>query len=315
MKIDVSIIVPVYNVENYLHRCVDSILEQTYSNFEIILVDDGSKDDSGNICDYYKQKDCRVKVIHKENGGLSDARNCGMKIAKGDYILFVDSDDYLDKFSIEKLFEKAKKFNLDIVEGKAYTVKKSTTIDDFVTYGIDEKRIYSGTEYAISRIKNHCFYAAVWLKMYKKELIEKNKLKFKDKRLHEDELWNPQAILNADRIMYIDYPFYYYDTSRDSSIMNNISQKNIESVMKNCYELADFYKSKNMKISSRNIFLNYVVKQYMMISTKCSNEIEWYKSKRNLNFVFKNIRSLSMFCVAVIYSLNINVFFYFFKKR
>ena len=93
----ISIIVPVYNVENYLKECIDSILRQEFRDYEIILVDDGSKDDSGKICDEYGKKYSFISVIHKKNGGLSDARNFGLKIAKGEYILFIDSDDYIAK--------------------------------------------------------------------------------------------------------------------------------------------------------------------------------------------------------------------------
>ena len=91
----ISVIVPVYNVESYLEKCIDSIIHQTYKNLEIILVDDGSTDNSGKICDVYKEKDSRIKVIHKQNRGLSSARNCGLEIAKGEYIGFVDGDDYI----------------------------------------------------------------------------------------------------------------------------------------------------------------------------------------------------------------------------
>ena len=108
----ISVIVPVYNVKQYLRRCVDSILKQTYENIEIVLIDDGSTDESGAICDRYAQKDVRVKVIHKENGGLSDARNKGMQEARGEYFAFVDSDDYIAKDYIAYLFEL-------IVENKA----------------------------------------------------------------------------------------------------------------------------------------------------------------------------------------------------
>ena len=110
----ISIIVPVYNVEKYLHRCVSSILQQTYSKFEVILVDDGSKDASGRICDVFASKDERVRVIHKENGGLSSARNAGLDIANGKYIGFVDSDDYIENDMYEIMYNALIKNNVDI---------------------------------------------------------------------------------------------------------------------------------------------------------------------------------------------------------
>ena len=121
MGLMISIVVPVYNVEKYLSQCLDSILTQTYKNLEIILVDDGSTDKSGSICDSYKKKDPRIVVIHKENGGLSDARNAGVAICKGDFISFVDSDDYLSPYFYEILMGVAQKRNCDIVALKSGT--------------------------------------------------------------------------------------------------------------------------------------------------------------------------------------------------
>ena len=104
----VSVIVPVYNVEDYIRECLDSLINQTLTDIEIILVDDGSKDLSGTICDEYAKKDCRIKVIHKENGGQSSARNAGLKVSTGEYILFVDSDDYIVENTLETLLNEAK---------------------------------------------------------------------------------------------------------------------------------------------------------------------------------------------------------------
>lgn len=111
----ISVIVPVYNVEKYLSQCLDSIIHQTYKNLEIILVDDGSTDSSGLICDNYSQKDKRIKIIHKCQGGLSDARNAGLKIATGEYISFIDSDDFIDKNMYSILINNTQKYNSDIV--------------------------------------------------------------------------------------------------------------------------------------------------------------------------------------------------------
>ena len=107
--IQLSIIIPVFNVEKYLEECINSVLQQTFSNFEIILVDDGSTDSSGNICDLYSQKDRRIQVIHKENGGLSSARNAGLRIAKGKYVGFIDSDDWISETMYQHLYEEAEK--------------------------------------------------------------------------------------------------------------------------------------------------------------------------------------------------------------
>ena len=126
----ISIIVPIYNVEKYLKKCIDSIINQTYKNLEIILVDDGSPDNCGKICDEYAKKDNRIKVIHKENGGVSSARNVGVENATGEYIGFVDSDDYIEKDMYEVLINNLKKENADISIISNYEVYKNKIIEN-----------------------------------------------------------------------------------------------------------------------------------------------------------------------------------------
>ena len=145
----VSIVVPVYNVEKYLKRCVESLLNQTYSNIEIILVDDGSSDHCPVLCDNYAKKDDRVIVIHKKNGGLSDARNCGLLKASGEYILYVDSDDYIERDSCEKLIVGMIE-NVDVVVG-AYNELRSNKIIEKRHSNLSQNRIYHSTNlYKIS---------------------------------------------------------------------------------------------------------------------------------------------------------------------
>lgn len=308
MDKDVSIIVPVYNVKKYIERCVNSLINQTFTNIEIILVDDGSTDGSELICDKYAEKDSRIRVVHKTNGGLSDARNTGMNLALGRYILFVDSDDYIDKNAIQKLLTVANKYNAEIVEAKAIAKSEEGELDSFASINIEENKIYDGVEYALARIKNHCFYAAAPFKLYNLNFLKKHELKFKYGRLHEDELWNPQVILRAKKIVFIDYPFYYYDISRENSIMSSITIKNIESVFENCYELVDFYKTNLNDKRKRNIFLDYVIKQYVMICLRCTNKLDWYKKNRNIKFVLENAKSLKMKFVVLLWIVNVNMF-------
>ncbi len=124
----ISIIIPVYNVERYLRECIDSIIAQTYKNLEIILVDDGSSDKSGEICDEYSKKDSRIKVIHKKNGGLSDARNVALDITKGDYIGFIDSDDYIEKDMFQILYNLAEEYNAEISSISFYKMLENKVI-------------------------------------------------------------------------------------------------------------------------------------------------------------------------------------------
>ncbi|QFF99864.1 glycosyltransferase family 2 protein [Psychrobacillus glaciei] len=160
-QIDVSVIVPVYKVEDYLNRCVDSLVNQTYENMEIILIEDGSPDNCGIICDEYSLKYQRISVIHKENGGLSDARNHGIDAAKGEYILFVDSDDFIELDAIEKMILYAKEHRLDIVCGDTYRTILNDSEPIFsrtkLCGGTLENKIITGEEYLVDCIKKKDF--------------------------------------------------------------------------------------------------------------------------------------------------------------
>lgn len=199
----ISVIVPVYNVEEYIYECVDSILAQTYTNLEIILVDDGSPDRCGEICEEYAQLDARVKVIHKKNGGLSDARNAGLDLAKGEYIAFVDSDDYILPTFIATLSENLIKHNADISIVGAFRNLKAlrashagnrvTFYDSYLTFLYD-KTIQDGK-------------IEVWRKLYKKEIW--SSLRFPFGKKSEDTFVYPYVVYNR-KIVYADSKLYYY---------------------------------------------------------------------------------------------------------
>lgn len=165
----ISVIVPIYNVEKYLKKCIDSIINQTYSNLEIILVDDGSPDNCGKICDEYQVQDSRIKVIHKKNGGLSDARNAGIKEATGEIISFIDSDDFIDLDMYEYMLNEMQKENADIVicGTKIDFEKGKTNIKR-----AEERKILKSKDALIELNSFKSFDMAVWNKLYKKEIIE-----------------------------------------------------------------------------------------------------------------------------------------------
>ena len=171
MKELISIIVPIYNVEAYLERCLDSLVGQTYSNIEIILVDDGSTDHCPEICDIWERKDPRIKVIHKENGGLSDARNVGIKKVSGDYIIFVDSDDWLHRDMIKILADIRMETNADIVECKAKKVTEYVK-DDSINFKEINIRQFSSREALEALIDENILKQTVWNKLYKKDVID-----------------------------------------------------------------------------------------------------------------------------------------------
>ena len=197
----ISIIVPVYNVEAYLTRCVESILAQTYTDWELILVDDSSPDRCPKMCDAYAAEDKRIKVIHKANGGLSDARNHGLDAATGEYILFVDSDDYIHPNMLQAMSQLATEKNADIVqcsyirgtENSFPTIKESTK-----HYTFDNKSIFASTRQQ----------TILWAKLYRRNLW--NNLRMPVGKIHEDDFTTWRLYCNSQIIVVIDTPYYYY---------------------------------------------------------------------------------------------------------
>lgn len=214
----ISIIVPIYKVEKYLDKCVDSIVNQTYQNLEIILVDDGSPDNCPRMCDDWAKKDSRIKVVHKPNGGLSDARNAGMKIATGEYVAFIDSDDWLDLNMVETLFNEAVASDSDIVACGIRMVWEDDTPDKILTQMCGRKVFYSNKEAMCNLIQEMCILQTVWNKIYRRKTIDK--ILFPIGKINEDEFWTWKAIANSDKVVYIDTPLYNY-LQRNGSIMRN----------------------------------------------------------------------------------------------
>lgn len=221
----ISVIVPVYKVEKYLDRCVASIANQTYQNLEIILVDDGSPDNCPAMCDGWAAKDSRVKVIHKENGGLSDARNAGMDVAAGAYIAFVDSDDWIHSDYIRQLYWAAASHDADIAACDFRTV-----YEEMPDNGLPEApSIQPCTpEQAIESMTNNSnFRAVAWNKLYRREVLGKDR--YPKGRYHEDEFFTYRILDKARRLVYIDLPLYYY-FQRPGSIMSSISSRHLDAL-------------------------------------------------------------------------------------
>lgn len=210
----ISVIVPVYNVEQYLEKCVNSIINQTYKNLEIILVDDGATDSSGNMCDELAKSDNRIKVYHKENGGLSDARNYGVERATGEYIGFVDSDDYIDSEMYEKLYEAIKKENVDVAECSLKVIYPGK-IELFT----DEKyyKVLGKTEYLEEYLTIKKIFGSVWTKLIKSDVAKK--LVFPKGKLYEDTYYAYDLIEKVDRYVIMNNPYYNY-LMRENSITN-----------------------------------------------------------------------------------------------
>lgn len=219
----VSIIVPLFNAENVINRCVDSILKQTYRDFELILVDDGSQDASGNICDDYAARDSRIHVIHKENTGVSDSRNIAIQNARGTYLQFVDSDDWLAPEATGLLISSANAYPCELVVSDFYRV-----IDNRIAHkgSIQENGILSREEFASFMMEKPAdfYYGVLWNKLYKKSLIEQFQLKM-DTEISwcEDFMFNLEYICHVKNIYVLRVPIYYYVKTRHSLSTQGIS--------------------------------------------------------------------------------------------
>lgn len=214
----ISVVVPVYHVEAYIERCIESLLHQTYQNLEIILVDDGGDDACPAICDAYAKKDARIKVIHKKNGGLSDARNAGLKEARGTYLAYVDSDDYILPDTYEKMQKALKRENADIAVCNYESVtEQGESIAEKNTKMDISDRTYTSKE-AICNLcgPNYHYWVTAWNRLYKTEIAKQ--VRFPVGKIHEDEFTAHLFYDKADKIVGISEPFYKY-VIRENSIM------------------------------------------------------------------------------------------------
>lgn len=231
----ISVIVPVYKVEPFLDRCVQSIVNQSYSNLEIILVDDGSPDKCPTMCDAWAKKDSRIKVIHKENGGLSDARNVGMSIATGELVGFVDSDDWIAPNMYQHLYDLMVKDNSDIVACGIKMIWEDKTPSRILTKS--GCCVLNKEEAMRAIIEESWLKQPVWNKLYKMALIRD--IHFPVGKYHEDVFWSYQAIARAERVSVSDHVGYFY-VQRSGSIMGEgYSLKRLDAVEAK-YQMLEF---------------------------------------------------------------------------
>lgn len=226
----ISVIVPVYKVEKYLDKCVQSIVDQTYQNLEIILVDDGSPDNCGAMCDAWAEKDSRIKVVHKVNGGLSDARNAGMVIATGEYIGFVDSDDCIAPEMYALMHSRILADGSDIAACGVEMVWEDGTENRMLTR---QGNCVLDTSAAMEAVIDESWLKQpVWYKLYKTELVRD--IPFPVGKYHEDVFWTWQAVARANKVSVFDTPCYYY-LQRSGSIMGQkYSLKRLDALEAKC---------------------------------------------------------------------------------
>lgn len=291
----ISVIVPVYNVEKYLYRCIGSILNQTFKDLEIILIDDGSKDRSGIICDEFKKKDNRIKVIHKKNEGLGLARNTGMDIATGDYITFVDSDDYISTTLVEDLYKGIVSNNVDTALGG---FKKITNDDKILLEKIPEFNSYSEKNVleeflpkliGSSPEKSDSIKMSVWNGMYSRDIISKNKIKFPSERefISEDIIFALEYYRFSKGVCILNNSNYYYRVNQNSltksyrkdrfEASKKIYQKELEMIRE-----LDIYEKSKLRLN----------RQFFIFVKKCISQENIKISHLNYKQALNNIKKI-----------------------
>jgi len=300
MSCKLSIIVPVYKVESYLNRCIDSILQQTFTDFELILVDDGSPDNCGKICDDYSKIDHRIKIIHKENGGLSSARNAGISIASGEYITFVDSDDFLHKNMYEILFHYATKHSSDIVICDYLEVYEDNLNTTEINNFHFKEENFSNLDGLNSLYSDKGVqFVVAWNKLFKKQLFDN--IRFEENKIHEDEFIAHRLIFNSSKIIYLPIKLYYYVQRKNSITGLPFNIKKLD-LVKAYKDRVNFFKQINqpeLKDKTEYYYISMFFQYY-------------FKAKKELPNCYQDLKILKReFCT--------NIFSYmknpYFKKK
>jgi glycosyltransferase involved in cell wall biosynthesis len=289
-----SIIVPIYKVENYIHQCINSILSQTFKDFELILVDDGSPDQCPYICDDYAQKDNRIKVIHKKNGGLVSARKAGLEIASGKYVGYVDSDDWIEKDMFEVLCNAARIHNTDIVICdilQSYT-NKEIKLNQMIKPGIYDKNKLRNYVYPYMLYSGEFFkfglFPAVWNKIFNRELLEKNQFNvINEIRMGEDAACTYPCLLDATSIYILEKKYLYHYRQNSLSMTKKYDDKFLEGML----TLYSLLKEIN---NEKNIFdLSEQLRYYLVFLTIGAVDNEFNKSnKKNYRDKLKYVKDM-----------------------
>lgn len=281
MNPEISIIVPVYNVEKYLKRCIDSILNQSFTDFELILVDDGSTDNSGKIIDEYALKDKRIKVIHKENGGQGSARNRGLDIAKGNYIGFVDSDDWIHKDMYKILYENIIKYNMDISQIDHKPTSSYINDEDIINekvHIVDNILEEFGNCTSFELLP----YIFVWNKLYKADIW--SNFRFPENKFAEDLRVIYKIYDKSNKMIKIDRKLYYYFMSDNSSTRGKFNIKKLEDI-EAWEEMLQFFNNKHSDINISNlkaVFCGRLLRYYFWSYEYKNIQVD-LKKKFNMN--------------------------------
>lgn len=301
----ISVIIPVYNVEKYINQCINSVINQTYTNLEIILIDDGSPDRCGEICEEYALKDSRIKVIHQSNGGLSKARNSGLDIATGDYIGFVDSDDYIKDNMYEFLLQLLLKNNADISICGTFDIEKNSYYE--------EEHYYNSEEAIKLMLTETKFNTSAWDKLYKRDLF--NGIRFPEGKIYEDLATIYKLFHKASKIVYNSQPKYYYRITPNSIMNQSFNYKNMD-LLDASYELIEFIKKEYPALTfiAYNRLVRYCVSFLKTISNEKFNDKELIRNlvvivrTNSPRYMISNYK-ISSKLFALLISLNVHLAF------
>lgn len=282
-----DLIIPIYNVENELERCLHSILCQTYGNFRAVMVDDGSEDRSSVIARSYAARDSRFEYYRKENGGLSDARNFGISKISSEYVLFIDGDDFIEADALEIIDRELCKAAVDVLEFNGWFVENGKKTGYINTCYVDEGMIKSGKNYILDNIKKRGFLAAVFLKAVRSSLILRHRLYFAKGLLHEDELWTPKLYFRAETVKYVDRRLYHYVQRENSITHRRRKDENARHIKKILYRLETYYQSLGLTRCQYRILSGYLSRQMISACRLSENE---KMTPRDRAFILRNAR-------------------------
>ncbi len=285
----ISVIIPVYNVEDYLHYAIESLEKQTYKNFEIILVNDGSTDDSGKLCDEYSEKYSNVRVFHKENGGLSDARNYGVKKANGEFITFLDPDDYLENYSLELLSEIQKRYGCDLVSTR---VKSTEAHNNYSEHVLVEKDFENTISMNNNVFLEEAFYDKVATvsacgKLYRKSILE---ISFPKGRIYEDLYIISEHVSKANKIVHTPIQIYNYYKRQGSIVNSKFTPKQydfFDAIIYNKKVIKEKYNNEEEIVSAINA--KAIIGSFKIINSLGDDKINLLKIKRIISKFFGSI--------------------------
>ncbi|NFG28055.1 glycosyltransferase [Clostridium botulinum] len=321
-----SIVIPVYNVKNYLKRCINSILRCKLDNYEIILVNDGSTDDSYNICLYYEKTYKEIKLINQKNGGLSNARNTGFNNAKGKYITFIDSDDYIISKNFYKLINQLQdksNFLIDVIVSDFFRV--SSKNDEIIARinQIDEsKELICDKHYMMKFLEKYGCFWNTWRFVYRREFLNINNFKFKEGFLCEDIDFSVKTLLSCNNIAFYHNPYYCYMLGRETSIMNNITLKRISDYLCVTRESIDLLeKNKELFFSNRmeeKLILEYILNLATIYEVKLNDRKEGKKLFKESSYILKIIPKMKyklFYFLINIFGISVISFILFLLKK